>query len=51
MRAIREMLYQWQRPYVIDDRRFRTTFGVEATPIDEAIRMTLADSVTSTKAA
>jgi nucleoside-diphosphate-sugar epimerase len=50
MRAIREMVYQWQRPYVIDDRRFRATFGVEATPIDEAIRLTL-DDASASKAA
>ncbi|WP_052548692.1 NAD-dependent epimerase/dehydratase family protein [Enhygromyxa salina] len=41
VRAIREMIYQWEVPYVIDDRRFCATFGVEATPIDEAIRATL----------
>lgn len=41
VRAIRPMLYQWDRPFVLDDRRFRETFGVEATPIDEAIRTTL----------
>lgn len=41
LRAIRKMSYQWEHPYVIDDRRFRTTFGVEPTPIDEALRTTL----------
>lgn len=41
LRAIREMLYQWEQPYVLDDRRFRTTFGIAATPIDEALRATL----------
>jgi nucleoside-diphosphate-sugar epimerase len=41
VRAIRKMLYQWERPYVLDDRRFRTTFGIEPTPIDEAIAATL----------
>jgi nucleoside-diphosphate-sugar epimerase len=51
MRAIREMLYQWERPYVIDDRRFCTTFGVSATPIDDAIRATLADGTHTAKAA
>jgi nucleoside-diphosphate-sugar epimerase len=40
-RAIRKMLYQWDRPYVLDDRRFRSTFGMEATPIDDALRATL----------
>lgn len=41
MNAIRKMLYQWEQPYVIDDRRFRETFGVGATPIDDALRATL----------
>ncbi len=41
MAAMHEMLYQWERPYVLDDRRFRATFGVDATPIDEALRATL----------
>lgn len=40
-RAIRKMLYQWDRPYVLDDRRFRETFGWEPTPIDDALRATL----------
>ncbi|MCA9688495.1 MAG: NAD-dependent epimerase/dehydratase family protein [Myxococcales bacterium] len=41
MRAIRKMLYQWERPYVLDDRRFRETFGFRDTPIEEALRATL----------
>jgi nucleoside-diphosphate-sugar epimerase len=40
--AMREMLYQWEVPYVMDDRRFRQAFGVEPTPIDEAVRATVA---------
>jgi nucleoside-diphosphate-sugar epimerase len=35
--AVREMLYQWQAPFVVDDSLFVETFGVEATPIGEAI--------------
>ncbi|MEZ4454204.1 MAG: NAD-dependent epimerase/dehydratase family protein [Nannocystaceae bacterium] len=41
MRSMREMVYQFEIPYVIDDRRFRATFGVEATPIGEALARTL----------
>ncbi len=41
MAAAREMLYQWEIPYTIDDRRFRSTFGVEPTPIEEAVAATL----------
>lgn len=36
--AIREMTYQWKMPFLLDDRRFRTTFGVEPTPVDQAVR-------------
>jgi len=39
--AIRKMLYQWDQPYVIDDRRFRELFGFEDTPIDVALARTL----------
>jgi len=35
--ALREMTYQWKIPFVVDDRRFCTTFGVEATPANEAV--------------
>lgn len=41
VRAMGEMVYQWQLPYVIDDRRFRNTFNVEATPIDDALALML----------
>ena len=41
LRAIRPMLYQWEQPFVLDDRRFRETFDVQPTPIDEAIASTL----------
>lgn len=39
--AIAEMSYQWEVPYVLDDRDFTRTFGLEATPLDEAIDATL----------
>jgi nucleoside-diphosphate-sugar epimerase len=38
MREMVEMTYQWEVPYVIDDRKFRATFGVEPTPLDQAVR-------------
>jgi len=40
--ALAEMAHQWEHPFVIDDSRFREAFGVEATPVDEAARATLA---------
>ncbi len=36
-----EMLYQWREPFLVDDSAFRETFGVEATPIEVAIRETI----------
>lgn len=42
VREVVEMTYQWEVPFVIDDTRFRTTFGVAPTPIDEAVRATAA---------
>ena len=51
--AVAEMAYQWDIPYLVDDRAFRTTFGIEPTPLPQAIEatMTEATSETSTTAA
>ena len=40
MREVVEMTYQWEIPYVLDDSRFRRTFGQGPTPIDDAVRAT-----------
>ncbi len=37
IRAVREMLYQFDEPFVIDDADTRTTFGLEPTPLDEQL--------------
>jgi nucleoside-diphosphate-sugar epimerase len=39
--AVNEMVYQWEGPFVVDDSRFRAAFGVEPTPVDDAVRATL----------
>jgi nucleoside-diphosphate-sugar epimerase len=36
-----EMLYEFQKPYVVDSSKFEKTFGVTATLLDEAILKTL----------
>lgn len=41
-REFDEMRYQWEEPFVVDDRRFRDRFGAGATPLDEAARQTVA---------
>ena len=41
MRELRETLYQFEAPFTVDASDFESTFGMEATPIDDAIRATL----------
>jgi nucleoside-diphosphate-sugar epimerase len=41
MRELQEMLYQAELDFVMDSRRFETTFGMQPTPIDAAIDQTL----------
>jgi nucleoside-diphosphate-sugar epimerase len=36
VREVDEMLYQWEEPFIVDDRRFRERFGVTPVPADEA---------------
>jgi len=36
-----EMRYQFERPFVLDSSAATATFGLEPTPTDEAIRITL----------
>lgn len=42
MREVAEMTYQWKQPYVVDDAKFRTTFGLGPTPWDQAVAETVA---------
>jgi hypothetical protein len=42
LREIGEMAYQWQEPFVADDRRFRERFGGTVTPLDQGARATVA---------
>ena len=36
----RDLAYQWERPYVLDDTAARDRFGIEPTPWDEVCRRT-----------
>lgn len=40
LREMRPMMYQWERPYVLDDSAARARFGIEPTPWDEVCRRT-----------
>lgn len=37
-----EMLYEFEKPFVLDSSHFTRTFGMEATPLREAVRRTVA---------
>jgi nucleoside-diphosphate-sugar epimerase len=37
-----EMLYEFEKPFVVDNSKFERTFGVKATPMAEAIKATVA---------
>jgi nucleoside-diphosphate-sugar epimerase len=40
MREMREIIYQWERPYVLDDTAARARFGITPTPWEEVCRRT-----------
>jgi nucleoside-diphosphate-sugar epimerase len=37
-----EMMYEFEKPFVVDSSQFERTFGVKATPIEEAVKATVA---------
>ncbi len=42
VRELDEMLYEFTQPFVVDGSKFTTTFGIGATPLEEAIAATVA---------
>lgn len=42
MRELKETIYQWEMPFVVDHRRFEEAFGNQATPHPEAVKKTVA---------
>ena len=42
VREMKEMLYEFEEDYVVDDSRFRAAFGAETTPIKDAVAATVA---------
>lgn len=41
VKELGEMLYQFERDFVLDSSRFEKTFGIGPTPLDDSIRATL----------
>jgi nucleoside-diphosphate-sugar epimerase len=37
-----EMMYEFEKPFIVDSSRFENTFGMKATPMQEAIKATVA---------
>ncbi|MDQ2914483.1 MAG: NAD-dependent epimerase/dehydratase family protein [Chloroflexota bacterium] len=42
LRAVTEQLYQVDRPWIVDSSKFERTFGWKATPLQDAVRTTVA---------
>ncbi|MGA9521477.1 MAG: NAD-dependent epimerase/dehydratase family protein [Myxococcaceae bacterium] len=42
VREAKEMVYQWEGPFIVDDGRFRARFGVQPTPLSDAVAQTAA---------
>jgi nucleoside-diphosphate-sugar epimerase len=42
VRELKEMLYEFEEPFVVDDSRFKAAFGGSPTPLPEAIDATVA---------
>jgi len=42
MRELEEMMYQWDEPFVVDDRRFRERFAADPEDRDDAAKETVA---------
>lgn len=42
VRELKELLYSWEEPYIVDHSRFEQAFGAETTPHETAIRETVA---------
>jgi nucleoside-diphosphate-sugar epimerase len=42
VREIVEMLYEFEQPFILDSSKFEKTFGMKATPMEQAVRETVA---------
>ncbi|MGO8873147.1 MAG: NAD-dependent epimerase/dehydratase family protein [Acidimicrobiales bacterium] len=51
LREVREVRYQFDRPFVVDSSAFTQEFGLEPTPVEDALRATLSGVRPSTEPA
>ena len=47
IRELKETRYQFDRPFVVDSSAFENTFGMTATPLDAALKATIAAAPTA----
>lgn len=41
MKEIKEMMYEWEQPYIVEHNKFEDTFGADTTPHEVAIKETV----------
>ena len=41
VREVKEMMYTWEEPYVVDSSNFEKEFGLKATPFEQSIKETV----------
>lgn len=41
LKEVKEMMYQWQQPYIVEHQKYSTKFGLNFTPHKEAIHETI----------
>ena len=41
-REMVEMMYEFEKPFVVDSSKFTRTFGMQATPLEESLKATAA---------
>lgn len=41
LRELSEMRFQWDRPYLVDSRKYAARFGDDATPFADGLRATI----------
>jgi nucleoside-diphosphate-sugar epimerase len=42
IKEVKEMMYEWEHPYIVDHSKFEQTFGADVTPHEVAIKETVA---------
>ena len=47
MRELRETQHQFRKPFVLDSSKAQRTFGLVPTPLEDSVRLDLANDVNS----